>query len=140
MAGAPINFAAGEGLIAMVHRLRLDPTSLGIVQANGGHASKHAFGLFSTALPAEPYRLLRTSHRGQTRLVAAVDAAGRAEVDGITVEYTALQPTRAVALVRFDNGSRTWANSDDAEVMRSIIASEWVGRFVAVREGRFAPA
>ena len=140
MAGAPINFAAGEGLIAMVHRLRSDPTSLGIVQANGGHASKHAFGLLSTALPAEPFRLLRNSHRGPTRPVAAGDTAGLAEVDGITVEYTASEPSRAVALVRFDDGSRTWANSDDPEVMRSITAIEWVGRFVDVKDGWFAPA
>ena len=124
----------------MVHRLRSDPSSLGIVQANGGHASTHAFGLLSTALPDEPYRLFRTSDRGRTRPVAAGDATAKAQIDGITVEFTASEPTRAVALVRFDNGSRTWANSDDTEVMHSITASEWVGSFVAVREGRFAAA
>ena len=140
MAGAPINFAAGEGLIAMVHRLRSDPTSLGIVQANGGHASKHAFGLLSTSVPDAPYRVLRNPKPEVTRAVAAADTVGPARVDGITVEYTSGRPTRAVALVRFDNGSRTWANSHDAGVMRSIIETEWVGRRADVNDGLFVGA
>ncbi len=137
-AGAPINFAAGEGLIGMIARLRSDPGSLGVVQANGGHASKHAFGVFSTS--PSPGALKITSHvpNGPTRPAAAADASGPAVVDGVTVEYHGHEPFRAVALVRFDNGARCWANSDDQALMRSVTLTEWVGRAVTVSNGRFA--
>lgn len=138
MAGAPINFAAGEGMIAMVHRLRTDPLSAGIVQANGGHASKHAFALLSARTPAEPYRLRRTSSQSAIRVVAPGRAAGLAVVDGITVDYDAAGATRAIALVRFEDGSRTWVNSTDVEVMRSVTEIEWVGRRVMVAGGVLA--
>ena len=51
--GAPLNFAAGQALIAMVRRLREHPGELGLVQGNGGHATKHALGVFSTTPPDE---------------------------------------------------------------------------------------
>ena len=55
-AGAPVNFGAGEGLIAMVDRLREDaPDCTGLVQGSGGMASKHALGLLSSSPPTSPY-------------------------------------------------------------------------------------
>lgn len=139
MAGAPMNFAAGEGLIAMVHQLRADSGSLGLVQGNGGHASKHALGLFSTRAPDAPFRVLRPLKNAVARPTAPAEAVGPAVVDGVTVEYDSAGPQRAVALVRFDDGSRTWANSDDVDVMRDITESEWVGRLVRVDAGRLSP-
>ena len=50
-AGAPLNFAAGQALVGMVATLRSDPGSIGVVQGNGGHATKHSFGVYSTTPP-----------------------------------------------------------------------------------------
>ncbi|MEZ5166436.1 MAG: hypothetical protein R2695_08065 [Acidimicrobiales bacterium] len=52
-AGAPLNFAAGQGLIAMIPVLRADPGSIGVVQGNGSHFDA-AFGVYSTAPPTQP--------------------------------------------------------------------------------------
>ncbi len=36
--------------------LRDDPGSIGLVTANGGFITKHAFGVYSTEPPATPFR------------------------------------------------------------------------------------
>jgi acetyl-CoA C-acetyltransferase len=136
-AGAPINFAAGEGLIAMVEKLRSDPGSTGLVQANGGIASKHSFGLLSSNAPVDGCRFVVDRRTSPTRPVASGEASGVAIVDGVTVEYSQDGPQRAIALARFDNGSRCWSNAFDLATMNSIIEEEWVGREVRVSDGQF---
>ncbi len=137
-AGAPINFAAGEGLIGMIEHLRSDPGSIGVVQANGGFASKHAFGAFSSTAPSGDCQILEHGPSGVSRPLAAADACGLAVVDGITVEYGRGGPSRAIALVRYEDGARGWTNSRDHAVMKSATEVEWVGRTVRVADGRFA--
>lgn len=136
-AGAPINFAAGESLIGMVTTLRSDPNSLGLVQANGGFASKHAFVVLSSRPPPGPCIFVKTAPSRGSRSVADAEASGSAVVDGITVEFDRNGPARAIALVRFEDGSRGWATADDADLMASITRMEWVGRAVTVTNGHF---
>ena len=102
--GALLNFAAGQALIAMVRRLREHPGELGLVQGNGGHATKHALGVFSTSLPDELVLTRTAESVGDQELRADDDAAGDAVIDGITVEYERSGPTRAVAICRFVDG------------------------------------
>ncbi len=127
-AGAAINNAAGESLVAMIHTLRADPGSLGMVQGNGGHATKHALGVYSTEPPAIPYRTIECGTYEGTHPLAAADAAGEVWIDGVTVSFDRDGPEKAIVACRFDDGSRTWANSDDPEVMAAFMADEWVGR------------
>ena len=57
--GAPTNFGAGEGLIAMVDRLREDGAgTTGLVHGSGGMAAKHALGLLSASPPVGAVRHL----------------------------------------------------------------------------------
>jgi acetyl-CoA C-acetyltransferase len=134
-AGSPLNFAAGMGLISMIETLRSDPGSTGVVQGNGGHATKHAFGIYSTDPPTEPHRI---DDLGQVSTVTAVadgERAGPATLDGVTVEYDRDGPTRAIAIVRFDDGSRAWAVSNEPELMCTFVEEESVGRRVMVDAG-----
>lgn len=130
-AGAPLNNAAGESLVAMVQTLRNDPGAIGVVQGNGGHATKHAFGVYSTSVPAEP-RWIELGLSPGTARRAPADARGRAVIDGATVEFTRDGPDRAVAACRFDDGTRTWAVSREAAVMEAIMGHECVGRRVGI--------
>ena len=72
--GAPLNFAAGQALIAMVRRLREHPGELGLVQGNGGHATKHALGVFSTSPPDELVLTRTAESVGDQELRADDDA------------------------------------------------------------------
>lgn len=137
--GAPLNFAAGQALIAMVRRLREEPGSLGLVQGNGGHATKHAIGVFSTTPPDELVVTRSSGSVGDVVPRAADEAAGEAVIDGITVEYDHEGPSRAVAICRFVDGrGRLWANSDDPEVLRAAVTEELVGATVSVADGIFS--
>lgn len=134
-AGAPLNFAAGQALVAMVHTLRADPGSRGLVQGNGGHATKHALGVYSTTPPASPHHIVDLGVVGEPCTVASPDHVGDGVILGATVEFGHDGPSRAVAIVEFDDGSRTWANSTDAALMAAITEREMVGAPVAVAAG-----
>ena len=49
--GAPLNFAAGQALIAMVRRLREHPGAFGLVQGNGGTQASTPLGSSARSRP-----------------------------------------------------------------------------------------
>ena len=134
-AGAPINYAAGQSLIGMVGALRSDPGSLGLVQGNGGHISKHSLGTYSTIPPTRPHRSLTATNDAPTRAAADPDRSGAAILDGVTVDYDRDGPRRAIGIVRFSDGSRTWATSSDTALMQACTEQECVGRDLGVDKG-----
>jgi len=136
-AGAPLNFAAGQSLVAMVQALRAEPGSRGMVQGNGGQASKHAFGLYSAAPPPRPHECLRLDGRVTGPAAADPERTGPAVVDGVTVEYGPGGPERAVLIVRFDDGRRGWANAFDPAVLEAFTTTECVGAEGCVDAGLF---
>jgi len=135
--GAPLNFAAGQSLIAMVRTLRAEPGTFGLVQGNGGHAAKHSFGVYSTA-PPQSLPSVTVLDRAETATsMAAPDSSGKATIEGITVEYGHQGAERAVAALRLDGGGRLWANSVDPDVLDAAISRELVGVVSSVRAGEF---
>lgn len=134
-AGAPLNFAAGQALVAMVHTLRTDPGSRGLVQGNGGHATKHAIGIYSTTAPEQPSITVDLGTAGTARTTVAPNHVGAATILGATVEMGTDGPTRAIAIVEYDDGGRSWANSTDSELMDLITEREIVGVAVHVDAG-----
>ncbi|MEZ5246378.1 MAG: hypothetical protein R2707_14850 [Acidimicrobiales bacterium] len=137
-AGAPLNFAAGQALVGMVATLRADPGSIGVVQGNGGHATKHSIGVYSTTPPAAPHQVHDLGLRGPGRPIADPEREGDATVRGVTVEYGHDGPERAIAVVEFDDGSRSWGVSDDPDFMQLITEEETVGRRVRMAAGNMA--
>ena len=137
-AGAPLNFAAGESVIGMVRRLRAEPSAVGFVQGNGGHVSKHALATYSTTPPDQPHQTKTIEHNTPIRQAADPDTSGVATLDGVTVTYDRQGPLRAIGLVRFANGTRTWATSTDPSLMRACTEIECVGKPIEVTSGTFS--
>lgn len=135
-AGAPVNFSAGEGLIAMVRRLRDDaPDCTGLVHGGGGIAAKHALGLLSSSPPTSPHVTSRLIPDLNPRDLAPVDRDGSAVIDAVTVDY--LQPSHtAIALVRFDDGTRGWATSSDQATVDAVTTEETVGTAADIHDSR----
>ena len=134
--GAPTNFGAGEGLIAMVDRLREDASgTTGLVHGSGGMAAKHALGLLSSSPPTEPFVASRKTPELHPRDLAIPDRDGPVVIDGVTVDYLQESPT-VVALVRFDDGSRAWATAHDQETIEAATTTETVGTTAEVHAGR----
>ena len=130
-AGGPWNDYVTHSIATMVEVLREHPDDLGLVSANGGLASKEAFGVYSARPPEAGFRM------GHPQ--AAVDAVpGRVlstEHEGpVTIEtYTVMHdgegsPAQAIAATLTPTGARAWATSADEAVMAILLdGAEHVG-------------
>jgi acetyl-CoA C-acetyltransferase len=129
-AGGPWNNPVGHALCTMVDVLRADPGSTGLVTANGGIVDKHAFGVLSTAPPAGGFR----HECPQDQIDAAPTRAVDGDHDGpATLEtWTVLHgrdgsPERAIIAALTPDGARTWANSEDPELLAEFEMRDMVG-------------
>lgn len=130
-AGGPWNNYVSHSIATMAEVLRADAGSVGLITANGGYLTKHAFGVYST----EPPRRGRFVHRdcqaevddvGRVELVG--DWEGAVRIEGATVMHDRDgAPERAFVAVRTPDRDRAWCTSTDAEVMALITDDEPVG-------------
>jgi acetyl-CoA C-acetyltransferase len=136
-AGGPWNNYVTHAIATMVERLRADEAAMGMVTANGGYLTKHAFGIFSSAPPPSGFR--------HANLQAEVDAMPSRQaadvVDGpVAVESAVVvhgrdqQPERAVVAALLADGRRAWGGSSDEDTMDRFLAEETSGA-----EGHLGP-
>lgn len=131
-AGAPVGNAVGQSLAAMVARLRHTAGTPGLVQGNGGNATKHSFGVYSTAAPTRPFAFVDCTAEldlGE-RAAGPVDWAGPVAVEAYTVLHDRDGPTGALLAVRLPNahgGGRVFATNDDPAVWAALVTDDHVG-------------
>lgn len=129
-AGAPLNGYAMHAIATMADVLRGDPGSRGLVSANGGYLTKHAFGVWSTEPPAQPFEWAHPQDE-----VDALPATVPVEhhEGPVTVEaYTVVHerdgaPDNAVIACRTPDGGRVWGTSRDDDLMAAMLTEELVG-------------
>ncbi len=138
-AGGPWNDYVMHAIATMVTDLRARPDELGLVWANGGFATKHSFGVYSTRPPTEGFRWESPQ--------AELDAGPRREVLSdasgatLTIEaYTVMHdragtPEQAIAACLTADGHRVWGTSQAPEVASAMTDGEWVGRPAEVGPG-----
>ncbi len=131
-AGGPWNNYVMHAIATVVADLRERPGEYGFVWANGGHATKHAFGVYSTSPPVNPFR--RGSPQPDVdvlprrELASPADAAGRASVEAYSVMFSRDgEPETAAASCLLADGRRAWGTSDDRAVTSALCDGEWVG-------------
>jgi acetyl-CoA C-acetyltransferase len=128
--GGPLNDYVLHSIATMAERLRAEPGTRGLVTANGGYLSKHAFAVYGTEPPADGWRHDEPQAEiDRTPARALVDDhEGPVVIEGYTVDYDAEGPARAMAACRLAGGQRAWATSDDRGLARSMTESEFCGR------------
>lgn len=139
-AGGPWNEYVMHALATMVGTLREDQGSTGLVWANGGFVTKHAFGIYSTEPPktdfahSDPQKQIDALPR--TTLATAAEASG----SPCTIEaYTVMHgregtPESAWAALRLADGRRVWATSTDPATVGHLVEGEHVGEPVSVTD------
>ena len=140
-AGGPWNNYVMHAIATLVGELRERPGERGLIWANGGYATKHSFGVYSTDPPAAPFR--RESPQDEIdqlprrELADPSEAAGRATIEAYTVMHARDgAPERAIVSSVLPDGRRAWGTSDDADVAAALCTGEWVGTTVAfTRDG-----
>lgn len=137
-AGGPWNNYVMHAIATVANDLRARPGAKGLVWANGGYVTKHAFGVYSTTPPAEGFRhddsFQAALDDGPRRdLAVPAEAEGPATVEAYTVMHDRDgEPELAIATCLLADGRRAWGTSKDVELGRAMCADEWVGRGVAL--------
>ena len=132
-AGGPWNNYVMHAIAAMADVLRADPGSRGLVTANGGYLTKHAFGVYATDPPSGGFRHAdcQAEVDALPRRVAVESAPGPASIETYTVMHGRDgAPETAFAALRVEGDRRTWGRSSDPDLMAAMVAEEWVGRGV----------
>lgn len=139
--GGPLNNYVMHSIARMAEILRDQPGDVGLITANGGFLTKHAFGVYSTTPPKQPYRHQDCQHEVDAYPRRELDTGytGEVTIEGYTVMYGADgRPDTAFAALQTPEGRRTWGSLRDAEVMQAMTEEEFCGRAARVDDdGRF---
>ncbi len=134
--GGPLNNYVMHSTAKMVELLREQRSSRGMITANGGYLTKHAFGIYS----GEP-----TQEFSHQNVPAEVDATptreavenheGEVTIESYTVMYGPNGPAMGHAACLLPDGRRTWANTEDSDVMQAMTEEEFCGRAATINQG-----
>jgi acetyl-CoA C-acetyltransferase len=140
-AGGPLNNYVMHSIARMAELLRQAPDQKGLITANGGYLTKHAFGVYSATPPARPFQHQDVQAEVDvTPLRETVESHdGSATVESYTVMYGGDAPQIGYLSALLDDGRRTLARTEDREVLAAMVREEFCGRPVtlAAREATF---
>jgi acetyl-CoA C-acetyltransferase len=136
-AGGPWNNYVMHSIATVMDDLREQRGTTGLVWANGGFTTKHAFGVYATEPGATEFRHTYPQDEIDampSRVVAdADDAAGSATIEAYTVMHgRESNPETGLAACLLGDGRRAWASTADAGVAAAMCTGEWVGRTVTL--------
>ncbi|MFP6835911.1 MAG: hypothetical protein VB948_07355, partial [Pseudomonadales bacterium] len=135
-AGGPLNDYVMHSIATAVERARAQPGAKGLITANGGYLTKHAFGVYSTEPPAATYQhqdLQKEVNATPTREVVK-EYTGDATVESYTVMFGGENPTVGHLTCLTPDGVRTWANCHDTDTLIAMTQEEFCGKPVRVTD------
>jgi acetyl-CoA C-acetyltransferase len=137
--GGPLNNFVLQATAAMADHIRGGSSTTGLVTGVSGLLTKPGITVWS-ASPGDGFRSADVTAAAQERTAVRpfVDGTGTATVVGATVNHYRRDAAKALAVVEFEDGSRSVAACDDAEVIGAFEEDNPVGSRVTVTEtGRF---
>jgi acetyl-CoA C-acetyltransferase len=134
-AGGPWNNYVMHAIATMIADLRAQSGEFGLVWGNGGYATKHSFGIYSTEPPPVEFRhdcpQAAIDALPQRKLAEATEAAGPATIEAYTVMHSRDgEPETAIAACLLADGRRAWGTSGDPDLAAAMCDGEWVGHRV----------
>jgi acetyl-CoA C-acetyltransferase len=138
-AGGPWNNYVMHAIATVVSDLRDRPGEHGLVWANGGYATKHAFGVYGTDPPVHGFRHDHPQDEidalPRRQLATPAEAAGPATIEAYTVMFDRDGvPERPIASCLLADGRRAWGMSDDPAIAAALTDGEWVGAHVELTD------
>ena len=137
--GGPWNNYVMHAIATVANELRSGVGATGLVWANGGYTTKHAFGVYATTPPkngfAYDYPQDQIDALPRRSLASPADAAGEMTIEGYSVMHDREgNPERSIASCILADGRRAWADTTDIGIGRDMCVNEWVGRTVRADE------
>lgn len=137
-AGGPLNNYVMHAIARAVELLREQRGAKALITANGGYLTKHAFGVYSTTPPEQPFQHqdVQAEVDATPSREVALDYRGDATVETYTVMYGPEGPAIGHVVCRLPDGRRAWANCEDADVLQAMTREEFCGRPLKVADHR----
>ena len=131
-AGGPWNNYVMHAIATVATELREGIGTSGLVWANGGYTTKHAFGVYSTEPPADGFKYDYPQDQidalPRRSLASPADAAGEVTVEAYSVMHDRDgNPERSILSCLLDDGRRAWGETSDVSTGRDMCVNEWVG-------------
>lgn len=135
-AGGPLNNYVMHSIARMAELLRQDQDAKGLITANGGYLTKHAFGVYSATPPSTPFQHQDVQAEvDETPLKEAVEIHnGEATVESYTVMYKGDTPSIGFFSALTDDDRRTLATTEDSDLLMDMVREEFCGRRVKLKE------
>ena len=133
--GGPLNNYVMHGIASLVEKLRANPGDLGMVHANGGYATKHAFGVYSTTPPTNPFAHADVQEQVDATPRREVDTApdGTGTIEAYVLPWEGDAPARAILTAIMEDGRRAIGVTDAPDVLQSMLTDDYVGRPVTLK-------
>ena len=131
-AGGPLNNYVMHSIARMAQLLRENPGKRGMITANGGYITKHAFGIYSSEPPVQPFQHANLQGKVDAELKrdVVIEHQGAGTVEGYSVMYGPEGVTKAFVGARLTDGRRAWGVSEDKDLLQSMTEEEFCGRQV----------
>jgi acetyl-CoA C-acetyltransferase len=133
--GGPGNNYVTHSIAEMMRRLRAQPTSIGLVTANGNYVTKHSFGIYSTSPVAGKWQrespsVLQHELDALPKAPLAEHPSGPAAIETYTIMHGKSGPEYSVIFGRLkETGERFIANTpSDPAVLKDLQERESLGR------------
>ncbi len=132
-AGGPWNNYVMHAIATTINDLRSGAGTNALVWGNGGYATKHSFGIYSTSEPLQGFRhgspQAQIDAMPRRELADGPDAAGPVTIEAYTVMHDRDgNPETAFVACRLADGRRAWGASTAAALAGAMCVGEWVGR------------
>ena len=131
-AGGPWNNYVSHSIATVMNDVRSMPNETGLVWGNGGFATKHAFGVYSTQPPQDGFKYDYPQDEIDALPMRA--AATRIEAEGFaTIEaYTVMhdrdgQPEQVIASCLLADERRAWGVSTDSQLAAHMVSDDPIG-------------
>ncbi len=132
--GGPLNNYVMHSIARMVELCRENQGKKGLITANGGYLTKHAFGVYSSEAPASDFQHanLQSEVDVTPKRQWLVDHDGEAVIESYTVMYDSTGPAVGHAACLTADGKRTWANTEDRQLADEMTRNEFCGRRASI--------
>lgn len=139
--GGPGNNYVMHSIVSMMDKLRDDPGSFGLLNANGWFVTKHSIGIYSTAPPQDNWQrqdpasyqeeILQQDHPNFTET-----PEGAASIETYTVLHGRQGVERALVIGLLEDGTRFLAETpDDEETLQYMMSKDMLGASGTVTSG-----
>jgi acetyl-CoA C-acetyltransferase len=137
-AGGPGNNYAMHAIATLVSRLREQPDAIALSSALGWYCTKHAYGLYSGAPPAHPFREIDAKALvvSPPARRANSDYAGDAVLEAYTVAHARDgTPEALIVSALAPDGTRALSRDDDPATAAAFLERDPLGETIAIEAG-----